>query len=237
MRDQIRRLERHPSVLTWLYGSDNPPPPKVEKMYLQILQECDRPNPAVSSASATPTTVGPRRENDRSLYMWPHPSGTWIRTSAEHMALTLRRAPARRSADREPTPPLPADYLRPIDSVWEYHAGACPVRLVYSRRRSTGAMAPRPLPKSIPAKPKCRPGPPSHDGSVWARQVTSTVVIQWMLNCLAKMIWHLYDWYLRPGGSYSASSSPASHCMSSTRMTTVAWRETSPPCPGCTPWP
>jgi exo-1,4-beta-D-glucosaminidase len=32
---------------------------------------------------------------------------------------------------------------------------------------------------------------------------TSTGVIQWMLNnAWPGMIWHLYDWYLRPGGSY-----------------------------------
>ncbi len=31
----------------------------------------------------------------------------------------------------------------------------------------------------------------------------STGVIQWMLNnAWPSMIWHLYDWYLRPGGSY-----------------------------------
>ena len=32
---------------------------------------------------------------------------------------------------------------------------------------------------------------------------TSTGVIQWMLNnAWPGMIWHLYDWYLRPGGCY-----------------------------------
>jgi exo-1,4-beta-D-glucosaminidase len=32
---------------------------------------------------------------------------------------------------------------------------------------------------------------------------TSTGVIQWMLNnAWPGVIWHLYDWYLRPGGSY-----------------------------------
>jgi exo-1,4-beta-D-glucosaminidase len=35
---------------------------------------------------------------------------------------------------------------------------------------------------------------------------TSTGVIQWMLNnAWPSMIWHLYDWYLRPGGSYFGS--------------------------------
>ena len=32
---------------------------------------------------------------------------------------------------------------------------------------------------------------------------TSTGVIQWMLNnAWPSMIWHLYDWYLRPAGGY-----------------------------------
>ena len=32
---------------------------------------------------------------------------------------------------------------------------------------------------------------------------TSTGVIQWMLNnAWPSTIWHLYDWYLRPGGGY-----------------------------------
>src|SRR5881227_481018 len=32
---------------------------------------------------------------------------------------------------------------------------------------------------------------------------TSTGVIQWMLNnAWPSMIWHLYDYYLRPGGGY-----------------------------------
>src|ERR1035437_7167572 len=50
LRDQIRRLERHPSVFTFLYGSDRTPPPEVEKKYLQVLKESDWPNPAVASA-------------------------------------------------------------------------------------------------------------------------------------------------------------------------------------------
>jgi len=36
LRDQMYRLRGHPSMLTWLNGSDNPPPPDVEEMYLKI---------------------------------------------------------------------------------------------------------------------------------------------------------------------------------------------------------
>src|SRR6267143_3966806 len=47
LRDQITRLRNHPSVFVWLNGSDNPPPANVEKMYLDIEQELQWPNPVV----------------------------------------------------------------------------------------------------------------------------------------------------------------------------------------------
>ena len=39
-------------VFVWLNGSDNPPPPDVEKQYVDVLEECDWPNPFQSSATA-----------------------------------------------------------------------------------------------------------------------------------------------------------------------------------------
>ena len=39
LRDQIYRLRSHASVVMWLNGSDNPPPPDVEQMYLGIEKE------------------------------------------------------------------------------------------------------------------------------------------------------------------------------------------------------
>ncbi len=57
LRDQIYRLRGHPSMLAWLNGSDNPPPPDVEEMYLKIESDLKWPNPVVSSATAKPTTL------------------------------------------------------------------------------------------------------------------------------------------------------------------------------------
>src|SRR5256884_214624 len=56
LRDQITRLRNHPSVFVFLNGSDNPPPPDVEQIYLDIEKELQWPNPVVSSASAEKTT-------------------------------------------------------------------------------------------------------------------------------------------------------------------------------------
>ncbi len=51
------RLRHFPSLLVWLNGSDNPPPANVESAYLSVEAETHWPNPTLSSASATPTTV------------------------------------------------------------------------------------------------------------------------------------------------------------------------------------
>ena len=40
LRSQSLRLRSHPSLLVWLYGSDNPPPPDVEREYLNVLKVC-----------------------------------------------------------------------------------------------------------------------------------------------------------------------------------------------------
>ena len=57
LRSQMLRLRHHASLLVWLNGSDGPPPADVEKAYLDIEAETHWPNPVLSSASQTPTTV------------------------------------------------------------------------------------------------------------------------------------------------------------------------------------
>jgi exo-1,4-beta-D-glucosaminidase len=57
LRDQMYRLRGHPSMVMWLNGSDNPPPPDVEEMYLKIEKDLLWPNPIVSSATAKPATI------------------------------------------------------------------------------------------------------------------------------------------------------------------------------------
>jgi exo-1,4-beta-D-glucosaminidase len=56
-RDQIYRLRSHPSLVMWLNGSDNAPPPDVEQMYLDVEKELFWPNPVVSSATGKETSV------------------------------------------------------------------------------------------------------------------------------------------------------------------------------------
>ena len=39
LTSQIDRLRSHPSLLVWLNGSDNPPPPDVESDYIAVLKD------------------------------------------------------------------------------------------------------------------------------------------------------------------------------------------------------
>jgi exo-1,4-beta-D-glucosaminidase len=207
LRDQIRRLERHPSVFTWLYGSDNPPPPKVEKMYLHILQECEWPNPAVSSASATPTTVGPSGVKMTGPYEYVAPSFWYLDTNfggAYGFNTETSPGPA--------IPPieslrrfLPEDHLWPMDSVWEYHAGGMSRTLsvfteALNKRYGTSNSVEE---YSRKAQMQAYEAHRAMMEAYGRNKYTSTGIIQWMLNnAWPSMIWHLYDWYLRPGGSY-----------------------------------
>ncbi len=207
LRDQIRRLQRHPSVITFLYGSDYAPPPKIEKMYLQIMKESDWPNPAVSSAAAWPTTVGPSGVKMLAPYEWVAPI-YWVtdtkRGGAFGFATEISPGPA--------IPPieslrrmLPEDHLWPIDTVWEYHAGGMSRTLKIFTEALEKRYGPSHSVEDYAQKAQVQ----AYEGhrammeAYGRNKYRSTGIIQWMLNnAWPSMIWHLYDWYLRPGGSY-----------------------------------
>jgi exo-1,4-beta-D-glucosaminidase len=207
LRDQIRRLERHPSVFTWLNGSDFAPPPGVEKMYLQILQDADWPNPSISSASARDTTVGPSGVKMTGPYEYVAPSFWYLdRRHGGAFGFNTETSPG------PAIPPieslrrmLPADHLWPIDSVWEYHAGGMSQTLSVFTEALNKRYGPTRSAEEYSAKAQVQ-AYEAHRAMMEAygrNKYTSTGIIQWMLNnAWPSMIWHTYDWYLRPGGSY-----------------------------------
>lgn len=207
LRDQLRRLERHPSVIAWLYGSDFAPPPRVEKLYLQIMQQEDWPNPSISSAGARTTTVGPSGVKMTGPYEYVAPLFWYVDTrhgGAFGFNTETSPGPA--------IPPietlrrmLPADHLWPIDSVWEYHAGGMSRTLSVFSEALNRRYGPSNSAEEYSMKSQAQ-AYEAHRAMMEAygrNKYTSTGIIQWMLNnAWPSMIWHLYDWYLRPGGSY-----------------------------------
>ena len=207
LRDQIRRLERHPSVISWMYGSDFAPPARIEKMYLGILQELDWPNPSISSAAGRTTTVGPSGVKMTGPYEYVAPSFWYLDTrhgGAFGFNTETSPGPA--------IPPvaslrrmLPADHLWPIDSVWEYHAGGMSRTLNVFTEALNQRYGPAKSVEEYSLKAQLQ-AYEAHRAMMEAygrNKYTSTGIIQWMLNnAWPSMIWHMYDWYLRPGGSY-----------------------------------
>jgi exo-1,4-beta-D-glucosaminidase len=209
LRSQIRILRNHPSVFVWLYGSDNPPPADVEKMYLGVLKELAWPNPSVSSAADTPTTVtGTSGVKMTGPYEYVPPV-YWLADTQAGGAYGYNTEtspgpaiPPRESLERF----IPKDRLWPIDDVWNYHAGGERFTTVniftegLNRRYGTSTSL-----DDYERKAQAM----TYDGQramfeAYARnKYTSTGVIQWMLNnAWPSVIWHLYDYYLVPAGGY-----------------------------------
>jgi exo-1,4-beta-D-glucosaminidase len=101
---------------------------------------------------------------------------------------------------------LPAQSLWPIDDVWKFHAGGQEFADIDLFVQAIDAR----YGKAAGAEDFARKAQAlSYEGhramfEAFARnKYRATGVIQWMLNnAWPSIIWHLYDWYLRPGGAY-----------------------------------
>ncbi len=208
-RDQICRLRAHPSVLAWMNGSDNPPPADVERSYVEILKRLDWPNPYVSSATAKKTTVtGDSGVKMNGPYDWV-PPGYWLqddsRGGAHGFATEISPGPA--------VPPveslvrmLPPDHRWPIDDVWNFHAGGGQFKTIQTFTSALNARygeASGIDDYATKAQLMTYEGQRAMFEGYARNKFASTGVIQWMMNnAWPSLIWHLYDYYLRPGGGY-----------------------------------
>ena len=207
--DQIKRLRNHPSLLVWLNGSDNPPPPDVEQTYIDILKKYQWPNPFLSSATAKPTTVtGATGVKMEGPYEWV-PASYWLQDKtaggAHGFATEISPGPA--------VPPIESlrrilspEHLWPIDEYWNYHAGGGQFK---DLRVFTEALNTRYGPATNVADYAMKSQLMAYEGqramfeAYGGNRYRATGVIQWMLNnAWPSMIWHLYDYYLMPGGGY-----------------------------------
>jgi exo-1,4-beta-D-glucosaminidase len=210
LRDQLLRLRNHPSVFVWLNGSDKPPPADVEQKYLDIERELEWDRPTISSAAEEPGPVsGPSGVKMRGPYDYVPPS-YWLLDTKNGGAFGF----ATEISPGAAVPPvesleamLPEARRRwPIDAGWNYHAGGSEFKDI---RRFTDALEAR-YGKATDVRDYTRKAQAltyeteraMFEG--YARnKYRATGVIQWMLNNgWPSIIWHLYDYYMRPGGGY-----------------------------------
>jgi len=222
LRDQIYRLRSHPSLVMWLNGSDNPPPPDVEQMYLNIEKQLLWPNPVVSSATGKATTVtgdsgvkmsGPYEYIAPSYWEQDTPAGQPNRKLCNPGGCGGAYGFNTETSMGPAVPPLESiramvgkDHLWPIDDVWNYHAGGGEFKTIqvfstalanrYGKSDSVEDFAAK-------SQLQTYEGVRAMYEAYSRNKYQSTGVIQWMLNnAWPSMIWHLYDYYLRPAGGY-----------------------------------
>jgi len=219
LRDQIYRLRGHPSLLAWMNGSDNPPPPDVEQTYLKVEKDLLWTNPVVSSATAK-------------LAGFSGESGVKMTGPYEYVAPSYWQTDKTDSARQcnqggcggaygfntetsmgPAVPPIESiramvgkDHLWPIDDIWNYHAGGGAFKDIHVFSDALNArfgLATSAEDYAVKAQLQTYEGIRAMYEAYSRNKYTSTGVIQWMLNnAWPSMIWHLYDYYLRPGGGY-----------------------------------
>ncbi|MGA2856794.1 MAG: sugar-binding domain-containing protein [Candidatus Sulfotelmatobacter sp.] len=222
LRDQIYRLRSHPSLVMWLNGSDNPPPPDVEQMYLDVEKELLWPNPIVSSATGKKTSVtgesgvkmtGPYEYIAPSYWQLDTPEGQAGRRPCNPGGCGGAYGFNTETSMGPAVPPVESiramvgkDHLWPIDNVWNYHAGGGEFKTIgvfsealanrYGKSDNVQDFA-------MKSQLQTYEGVRAMYEAYSRNKYEATGVIQWMLNnAWPSMIWHLYDYYLRPGGGY-----------------------------------
>jgi exo-1,4-beta-D-glucosaminidase len=206
-------LRNKASVLVWLNGSDMPPTDTtVERDYLNIEHGLKWPNPIIATADGRVSNVsGYSGVKMLGPYEWVPP--IYWETDAKHefggawsLATEISPGPS--------IPPyeslikfFPADSLDPSSSLWRYHTGKGKFgstevfnKALASRYGSYGSI------RNFTAKAQAQ-NYEAHRAMMEAygqhKYQTATGVIQWMLsNPWPGLIWHTYDYFLYPGGTY-----------------------------------
>jgi exo-1,4-beta-D-glucosaminidase len=178
-------------------------------MYIDILTKHQWPNPYLSSATAKKAefsgVTGVKMEGP---YEWVPPV-YWLldkQTGGAHsFATEISPGPA--------VPPIeslrrmvPKEKLWPINDFWNYHAGGGQFKNLEVFTQALNARygaATSAEDYAMKSQLMTYEGQRAMFEGYGRNRYGSTGVIQWMLNnAWPSMIWHLYDYYLMPGGGY-----------------------------------
>jgi exo-1,4-beta-D-glucosaminidase len=209
LRSQMLRVRHHASLLVWLNGSDNPPPAFVESAYLRIEAETHWPNPTLSSASQTPTSVSGKSGVKMSgPYDYVAPSYWYVdHENGGAYGFNTETSPG-------PAVPniaslkkfIPQNEMWPPTQTWDYHNGGGGFKTLTvfnSAMNATYGTAHSAEEYVRLAQTMSYDSERAMFEAYGRDKYTSTGVIQWMLNnAWPSMIWHLYDYYLDADGGY-----------------------------------
>jgi len=212
LRSQMLRLRQHASLLVWLNGSDGPPPADVETAYLKVEAETHWPNPTISSASGTPTTVsGSSGVKMTGPYDYVAPSYWYVdKQLGGAFGFNTETSPGPAIPSLASSQKfLPDPEAWPPSAAWSLHNGGGEFANLKVFDEAMAAVYAKP---NSAAQYERIAQTMEYDSeramfeAYGKNKYTSTGVIQWMLNnAWPSMIWHLYDYYLDSGAGYFAT--------------------------------
>jgi len=216
MASEARLLRNHPSVIAFLIGSDNAPPPAIAKMYVDTLHAEGWTLPVIAAAADQATAeTGPSGMKMAGPYAWIPPSYWYADKLGGAFGFDSEvgagAAIPRMEDLQRMLSPQEQEALWKYPQTRQYHASAAwspfaslaPFDNALVRRYG----APKDLADYI-AKAQLdnydntRAEFEAFNAHMDAAS-PATGVIHWMLNnAWPALHWHLYDWYLNPAGAY-----------------------------------
>jgi exo-1,4-beta-D-glucosaminidase len=207
--DQILWLRNHPSIFTWLYGSDKWPRPELEKRYLATLKDLDPTRPSVSSAKEVKSVItGPSAVKMRGPYDYVPPAYWYVDTAyGGAFGFNTETGPGPQIPVLESLKKMiPVDSLWPIGSAWMYHAarGQFHNLTYYNNAMDSRLGKAKDLDDYLKkAQYLNYEGMRAMYEAFEANRFKATGIIQWMYNASwPKLWWQLYDYYLMPTGAF-----------------------------------
>ncbi|MDO1528762.1 glycoside hydrolase family 2 TIM barrel-domain containing protein [Fulvimonas sp. R45] len=216
MASEARLLRNHPSVIGFLIGSDNAPPPEIAKMYVDTLRAEDWAAPIIAAASDQATAeTGPSGMKMTGPYAWVPPAYWYADRLGGAFGFnseTGAGADIPRLEDLvRMLSPQEREALWKYPQVRQYHASAAwspfaslaPFDTALARRYG----APRNLADYVAKAQLDNYDNTRAQFEAFSAHMDaakpSTGVIYWMLNnAWPSLHWHLYDYYLNPAGAY-----------------------------------
>ncbi len=214
MLDQAVVMRNHPSVFTFMIGSDTVPPPDVVGLYIDALQQASWPNPILASASgdATPA-LGPTGVKMTGPYDWIPPS-YWYSPRAPGGADGFNTETS--AGTSLPEIENLARLMAPgkLDAMWRdpstglYHAGTKRGQFhtfeIFDAAMRARLGKPTSLADYVEKAQLMNYESERAMFEAFSRnRYGSTGIIQWMMqNAWPSLHWNLFDWYLSPNGSY-----------------------------------
>ena len=216
MASEARLLRNHPSVIGFLIGSDNPPPPPLAKMYVDALHAEDWTLPIIGVATDKGTKqTGPSGMKMTGPYAWVPPAYWYADKQGGAFGFnseTSAGADIPRLEDlTRMLSPQELEALWKYPQTRQYHASAdwstfariTPFDTALAKRYGT--------PKNL-ADYVAKAQLDNYDNTRAQFEAynahrdaanPSTGVIYWMLNnAWPSLHWHLYDYYMNPAGAY-----------------------------------